>query len=134
LAKSIYNVNIAGFYLIYGNTEKSLYLNEYARDKLANKKGWKFTAARCYNNLAKSYYSLGDYENAIKLFKSARKIFLQKNKQIYIALKSPIQILSGILTRFLNITQLKFYREPGKKILLCGKEFFSQYYNNYSIL
>jgi CHAT domain-containing protein/Flp pilus assembly protein TadD len=86
LAKSIYNVNVAGFYLAFGNTKKSLYLNEFARDKLTNKNGWKVTTARCYNNLAKTYYNLGEYENAVKLFKSARKIFKQKNKQIYVAL------------------------------------------------
>jgi len=86
LAKSIYNVNVGGFYLAFGNTEKSLYLNEFARDTLTNKKGWQVTTARCYNNLAKTYYNLGEYENAIKLFKSARKIFTQKNKQIYVAL------------------------------------------------
>src|ERR1700759_4679406 len=86
LAKSIYNVNIAGFYLIFGKAEKALNLNEFARNTLKNKKGWEITSARCYNNLAKTYYSLGQYEKAIELFKSARKIFKQKNKQIYIGL------------------------------------------------
>ena len=86
LARSFFNVNVSGFYLLSGNTEKALSLNQYAQNTLTDKIGWEFTKARCYNNLAKTHYSLGQYETAIKLFESARKIFKKKGKLIYVGL------------------------------------------------
>jgi len=71
LAKSIYNVNVADYYLIFGKTKKALNLNEFAHNTLIKKKGWKITSARCYKNMAKAYYHLGHYEKAVSMSQMA---------------------------------------------------------------
>jgi len=86
LIRSIYNVNIAGFYLIIGYKLKAFKLNKYAQSKLQNTKNWRVTTARCYNNLGKIYFSFGRYEKAIKWLKLSADIFTEKKKTIYIGL------------------------------------------------
>ena len=54
LARSFFNVNVSGFYILSGRTEKAIILNKYAQNTLKDKKGWEITKARCYNNLAKT--------------------------------------------------------------------------------
>jgi CHAT domain-containing protein len=86
IAKSIYYVNISGFYSILGQSEKVLKLNEVARNTFIKENGWKITSARCDKNMAKEYYNLGYFKKATVLFKSAREKFKEVNKQIYVGL------------------------------------------------
>ena len=139
LAKSIYNVNVAGFYLIFGKTEKALHLNEFARNTFFKKKGWKITSARCYNNMAKAYYHLGQYEKAIELFKVARKIFKQKNKQIYVGLcEANMAHAYFELDRYekaldLYLSAIKIFKSKGQKEYVANlKMELANVYSNFN--
>ena len=86
LLKSFYNVNVAGFYLMGGNKEKALKLNQNAISELKNTNGWKITTARCYKNLGETYYTYGEHNKAIESFELAKAIFKEKNKLLYIGI------------------------------------------------